>query len=176
MAGRGGKRAGAGKRVGQFNRASLEAELLAAKQQLAQYESRQSKGHKLAIEVLNDLMHVAYGMMAKHQPLAAGEVPAVGRIPNPAEFKEWMKITREAAGELAPFQSSKFKSVSLSVEQPPGGNGNMVPENPGAVRAMTPQEAYRMLRDSSELIELRPNAPTPAGKVAVLKPKKQARG
>ena len=103
------------------DRSTLEAELLTAKQQLAQVQNREAKGHKLAIDVLNDVMHVAYGMMAKHQPLAPGEVQASGRLPDPIEFKEWMRLTREAAGELAPFQSAKFKSVTMSIEAPPGG-------------------------------------------------------
>lgn len=167
MAGRGGARSGAGKRTGQFNRATLEAELAAAKQQLDQVRTRQTTGQKLAIEVLNDVMHAAYGMMAKHQPLAPGEVAINGRTPDPAEFKEWMRLTREAAGELAPFQSAKFKSVTLSVEQPPGG---AVPENAGVVRPMSAQEAYRMLRESSQLIDIRPNTvvklPAPAAKKA----------
>lgn len=157
MAGRGGARAGAGKKPGQFNRQTLEAELLAAQQQLAQHQDRQSKGHKLAVDVLNDVMHAAYGMMAKHQPLAPGEAAASGREPNPVEFKDWMRLTREAAGELAPFQSAKFKSVTHSIERLPA-QGATVPENPGVTRAMSGQEAYRLLRDSSTLIELKPSA------------------
>lgn len=154
MAGRGGARVGAGKRKGQFDRATLEAELAAARQQLDQVRTRQTAGQRLAIEVLNDVMHAAYGMMAKHQPLAPGEVLAAGRVPNDAEFKEWMRLTREAAGELAPFQSAKFKAVTMSIEQPPGGT---VPESAGVVRPMSAQEAYRMLRESSQLIDIRPN-------------------
>lgn len=167
---RGGARAGAGKRKGQWDRATLEAELIAAKQQLAQHEARQSKGQKLAVEVLNDVMHVCYGLMAKHQPAAPGEVLAIGREPSQEKFVDYMRLTMDAAKELAPFQSSKFKSVTHSIEQPPGGAAT-VPENPGAVLAMSPQEAYRMLRDSSQLIDLVPNVV----KLPAPKPKKQAR-
>lgn len=165
---RGGAREGAGRKAGVKDRATIEAELAAAKQQLEQARQRDSKGHKLAVEVLNDVMHVAYGMMAKHQPLAPNEVQVAGRDPNVGEFKEWLKITREAAGDLAPYQSSKFKSVTFHQEAP---IGNTVPENPTAER-VSPAEAYRMLRDSSTLIEL-----TPTASVTKLPaPKKRAKG
>lgn len=164
----GGARPGAGKKPGTRDRATIEAELTAAKQQLEQARQRDAKGHKLAVEVLNDVMHVAYGMMAKHQPLARDEIQVQGREPNPAEFKEWLGITVSAAKELAPFQSSKFKSVAFHQESP---IGNTVPENPTAER-VSPAEAYRMLRDSSTLIEL-----TPTASVTKLPaPKKRAKG
>lgn len=170
MAGHGGARPGGGKKRGQFNRETLERELVVARQQLAQYQDRQSKGHKLAIDVLNDVMHVAYGMMAKHQPQAPGEtIAGTGREPNPAEFKEWLKITREAAGELAPFQSAKFKSVTHHVESPIGG---AVPENHEPVQAVSAQEAYRLLRDR-DIIDLTPTGPV-VDKVPAVK--KQAGG
>lgn len=173
--GRGGARPGGGKRKGQWDRATLEAELAAAKQQLAQVESRQQKGHKLAVEVLNDVMHVAYGMMAACQPLAPGETLVPGRKPDPAEFKEWMRITVDTAKELAPFQSAKFKSVTHHLETPIGGK---VPENPNAepVQAVSPAEAYRRLRDH-DIIDLTATAVVdkpPAGVAKLPAPKKQA--
>lgn len=176
MAGKnGGARPGAGRKAGDRNKETLRRELIAAKQQLEQIKNRESKGHKLAIDVLNDAMHVAYGMMAKHQPLAPNEAQMPGREPNVAEFKEWLGITVSAAKELAPFQSAKFKSVSLHVEAPIGG----APENPGAapLQAMSPAEAYRMLRDhdvidlSASSVVDRPPAP-----VAKLPARKQAKG
>lgn len=156
---RGGARPGAGKKRGSFDRVTLEAQLAEARAKLAQHQNRETNGHRLAVEVLNDVMHVCYGLMAKHQPAALGEALAPGREPNDDKFKEYMRFTMDAAADLAPFQSAKFKSVTHSIEQPPGGT---VAENPGVVRPLTGQEAYRMLRDSAELIELRPNPPAPA--------------
>ena len=175
MAGHGGARPGAGKRPGTRDRATIEAELAKAKQQLELVAKRDRAGKKLAIEVLDDVMHVAYGMMAAHQPLAPGEALVPGRTPDPVKFAEWMATTVSAAKELAPYQSSKYKSVALHLEAPIGG----APENPGAapLQAMSPAEAYRMLRDhdvidlSASSVVDRPPAP-----VAKLPARKQAKG
>lgn len=163
---RGGARPGGGKRKGQWDRATLEAELASARQMLAQVTARDKRGRKLAIEMLDDLAHVTFGMVGKHQPPTAAPKP--GEAPyDESKFVEWIRLAKEVLGELAPFQSAKFASVRHSVESSIGGT---VPENPGVVRPLTGQEAYRMLRDSADLIELRPN-PVPA----LVKPK-TARG
>lgn len=154
---RGGARPGAGKRLGQRDRATLEAELAAAQQQLIELTQKRQAGRKMAIDVLDDIMHLAMGLAGKHQPLAHGEQPGPGREPDEAKFDRYLEMTGEFAGKLAGFQSPKFKSTSISFETAPGGA-----VSPGAAiapaRAISAAEAYRMLRESSDLIELTPTS------------------
>ena len=88
---RGGARKGAGKKLGQRDRATLEGELAVALAQLADLtekreQERAASGRKQAVAVLDDIMHAGYGLMAKHQPLEQGEVvaPGSGRDPKGA--------------------------------------------------------------------------------------------
>jgi len=155
---RGGARPGAGKKKGSFDRATLERELAAAQQQLVELTKKRETGRKMAVDVLDDIMHLSMGLAAKHQPLEANEIAGPGRDPNDEKFHRYLELTVDTASKLANFQSPKFKSVTLSVETPPGGAvpaGGVV----GAITRMSAQEAYRMLRDSSELIDLQPEAP-----------------
>lgn len=171
--GRGGYRPNAGRRKGQMDRATLEAELAAAQQQLVEMSKKRQAGRKLAVDVLDDIMHLSMGLAAKYQPLAGNEIKGPGREPDEPKFKEYLAITIDTAGKLANFQSPKFRSTTLHVE---GVNG--VPaDGPGQVapaRRMSGQEAYRMLRDSADLIELSPVAKV--DKVPAAKPKKVAGG
>lgn len=147
----GGARKGAGKRKGQFDRATLEAELAAAQHQLVEMTKKRQAGRKLAIDVLDDVMHLSMGLAAKHQPLEANELAGPGRVPDDAKFHTYLELTIETAGKLAAFQSAKFKSTTISIETVGG-----MPAAPsaGPAHRMSAQEAYRMLRDSSELIDL----------------------
>lgn len=175
---RGGARQNGGKRKGQWDRATLEAELAAAQQQLVELTRKRQAGRKLAIDVLDDVMHLAMGLAGKHQPLSVGEVanPAAGRDPNDAKFDHYLDVTIEAAGKLANFQTPKFKSTTISIEnlqgQPASGT---VMNNAPAAHTITPLEAYRMLRDSSDLIELNPVVKKPKAAKPVPQ-KKAARG
>jgi hypothetical protein len=173
---RGGARVGAGKKKGQLDRATLEAELAAAQQQLVEMSKRRQAGRKLAIDVLDDVMHMALGLASRHQPLSSGEVATPGRRePDNEKFDRYLDLTVDAAGKLANFQSPKFRSTTLTVETPNG----MPADGPGMVagaRRMSGQEAYRMLRDSSELIELNPVSNVAKPTVVPSKPKKAARG
>lgn len=154
---RGGARPGGGKRKGQWDRATLEAELAAAQQQLVELSKKRQAGRKLAVEVLDDIMHLAMGLAGKHQPLTSNEIAGPGREPDEAKFDKYLSMTGEFAGRLANFQSPKFKSTTLHVEGitgvPADGPGQVAP-----ARRMSGQEAYRMLRDSADLIELNPVA------------------
>lgn len=153
---RGGYRPGAGKKKGKFDRATLEAELAAAQQQLVELTQKRQAGRKMAVDVLDDIMHLAMGLAGKHQPLAHGEQLEPGREPDEAKFDRYLEMTGEFAGKLANFQSPKFKSTTISIENAPGAQA------PGAAiapaRAISAAEAYRMLRESSDLIELTPTS------------------
>ena len=90
-------------------------------------------------------MHTFLGLAAKYQPLAPGVPLQAGQEPNMERFVQFAVLARDTAKELAPFQSPKFKSIE--VYQAPA-----VPINqPGAVAhssKLTPQQAYRLFRDS----------------------------
>ena len=111
------------------------------------------RGQKLAREVLDDLMHTFLGMAAKHQPVSPGMPLQPGQEPNETKFVQYAVLARDTAKELAPFQSPKFKSIEVyqaptaPIEQP---SSNRAPST------LTPQQAYRLLRDS-DVIDLEPS-------------------
>ena len=170
---RGGARLGGGKRKGQWDRATLEAELAAAQQQLVELSKKRQAGRKLAIEVLDDVMHLAMGLAAKHQPLNQGEVEIKGqREPDDGKFVQYLELTIDTAGRLANFQSPKFKSTTISIETRTGMPADGMTSMIAPARRVSAAEAYRQVRESSDLIELNPVskvdkvAPTPAKKAA----------
>lgn len=177
MAGKGGAREGAGRKKGGVNKATLEAQLATAEKQLAdlvqQREAeREGRGRKQAVDVLDDVMHAAYGLMAQHQPLQPGEMPSLGREPNDEKFRYFMEQTKDAAAKLAAFQSPKFKSITIGVDTSlaaaaAGYQGSA--ETPadgadhaaiGAMQRLTPAQAYRMMRDN-DVIDMTPQGPKP---------------
>lgn len=174
MAGKGGAREGAGRKKGGVNKATLEAQLAAAQSQLIELTKereaeREGRGRKSAIDVLDDVMHASYGLMAQHQPPAPGEAidPRSGREPNEEKFRYYLEQTKDAAGKLANFQSPKFKSVVLGVDPSlaaaAGASSAVAPSSaelppaPG-MQALTPSQAYRLMRDS-DVIDLTPQGP-----------------
>lgn len=161
MAGKGspkGVRQG-GRQKGTPNKASIERALIA--QRIAQ-EQRGKPGRKLAREVLDDLMHTFLGMAAQHQPLPHGVVPMNGQQPDPVKFVEYAKLAGDFAAELAPFQSPKFKATIQLPEMPIGDNlAGSQGDRDGS--RLTPQEAYRLLRDS-DVIDISPSAQVVNGK------------
>lgn len=162
---RGGARKGAGKKLGQRDRATLEGELAVALAQLADLtekreQERAASGRKQAVAVLDDIMHAGYGLMAKHQPLEQGEVvaPGSGRDPNEEKFRYFLDVTKDAAKALANYQSPKFKSVTIAVDPSLAAAGGApssapVPGAPGTLEQLSPAQSYRMLRDH-DLIDL----------------------
>lgn len=148
MAGKGspkGVRQG-GRQKGTPNKASVERALVAAR--IAQ-EQAGKPGRKLAREVLDDLMHTFLGMAAQHQPLPEGVVPMNGQKPDEAKFVEYATLAGSFAKDLAPFQSPKFKATIQLPELPPGDNfAGTLGDQAGSMSRMTPQQAYRLLRDS----------------------------
>lgn len=156
--GRGGYRPNAGRRKGSMDRATLEAELAAAQQQLVEMAKKRQSGRKIAVDVLDDIMHLAMGLAAKHQPLSNAEIAGPGREPDEPKFLQYLELTGEFAGKLANFQSPKFKSTAISVEtlggMPADGMVSMI----APARRVSAAEAYRQLRESSELIDVTPVA------------------
>ena len=135
-----GERRG-GRKRGTPNKATRERALLA--EQIVT-EARK-RGQKLAREVLDDLMHTFLGMAAKHQPVAFGAPLQTGQEPNEDKFVKYAVLARDTAKELAPFQSPKFKSIEL-YEAP---TAPIAQAAAGAQASkLTPQQAYRLLRDS----------------------------
>lgn len=178
---RGGARAGAGRRVGSKDRATLEAELAAAQQQLLDLTkekeaARAARGRKQAVDVLDDIMHAGYGLMAKHQPLEPGEVQQPGRDPSEEKFRYFLDVTKDAAKALANYQSPKFKSVTIAVDPSlaaAGAPSSAPPAAaPGTLEQLSPAQSYRMLRDH-DMIDLTP-APKPAAAPAAAPAKKRA--
>lgn len=158
---KGGARRGAGRKRGP-SKATIERQLLA--QRIAA-EQQGKPGRKLAKEVLDDLMHTALGMAAKYQPLPDGVVPMNGQKPDEAKFVEYLKLAGGFATDLAPYQSFRFKAVLMSQEPLPGGSA-IVPgpgDQAGAMTRMSPQQAYRLLRDS-DVIDVSPASQVVDGK------------
>jgi hypothetical protein len=120
-------------------------------------------GKKLAREVLDDLMFLCLGMAAKYQPLPAGVVAMNGQQPDEAKFIEYAKLAGGFAAELAPYQSPKFKGIIQLPEMPVGSMDVHHGDSQGAGNRLTPQEAYRLLRDS-DVIDVAPAAQLVGGK------------
>lgn len=142
---RGGARANAGRKPNVPNKATVERALIAAR--IAQ-EQAGKPGRKLAREVLDDFMALFTGMAAMHQPLPDGVVPMNGQKPDEAKFLLFAQLAVDTAAELAPYQSPKFKATIQLPELPPGDNFAGAIGDQAGVHRMTPQQAYRMLRDA----------------------------
>src|SRR6185295_15957865 len=71
MAGTGGARPGAGRKPGTLNKATIERALRAARQ----VADAKAAGRKLAVEVLDECMHLTMGMAAEFQKQAGGPMP-----------------------------------------------------------------------------------------------------
>lgn len=162
MAGKGGPRPNAGRKPGVPNKANVERALLAKR---IIEEQAGKPGQKLAREVLNDFMQLFTGMAAMHQPLPIGVVPMNGQMPDPSKFLEFAKLAIDTAAQLAPYQSPKLKAVLISQETPPGGHvgGMGQADQLGAMGSLSPQEAYRLLRDA-DVIDVTPAAQLVDGK------------
>ncbi len=79
------------------------------------------------------------------------------------KFVEYAKLAGDFAAELAPFQSPKFKATIQLPEFPPGDNfAGSLGDQAGGNR-LTPQEAYRLLRDA-DVIDVSPAAQVVNGK------------
>jgi hypothetical protein len=142
-----------GRARGTPNKATEERVLLAKR---ILEEQAGKPGQKLAREVLNDFMQLFTGMAAKHQPLPVGVVPMNGAVPDEKKFLEYAQLAVSTAAELAPYQSPKLKAVMVSQETLPGAT--LPAPADGQASTLTPQQAYRLLRDA-DVIDMSPSKP-----------------
>ncbi len=163
MAGNGGARKGAGRKPGIPNKVNIERAILA--EQITN-ESRK-RGAKLGREVMEEFMHLFAGMAAAYQPLPPGMTATDGRKPDEVKFLTYAKLAVDVAKDVAEYQSPKLSRIM--VHQAP-----TAPIEQPAANAMTsqltPQQAYRLLRDA-DVIDM---ATAPAAQAA--KAKKAASG
>lgn len=135
-----GTRAG-GRAKGTPNKATIERAIIA--EQIV--ERATMSGKKLAKEVLDDFMHLFAGMAAAYQPLPPGMVAPAGKAQDEAKFLTYAKLAIDTAAELGPYQSPRLKAIQVHavptapIDQP--GQNAMTSE-------LTPQQAYRLLRDT----------------------------
>lgn len=132
--GRGGVRPGQGRKPGSKNKKTIEREKMEAEKAaaaLAAVDLKRHRGQRLAVEVLEDMMTLFYGLVARHQPWPKEQ----GK--NPHEdirlFKEYSKLATTTAAELAQYQQPKFRAVmvAMSPGMPmPGAEGAVVPATP----------------------------------------------
>lgn len=114
------------------------------------------KGHKRAVEVLSELMHVTYGLAGKIQQQAS-EASARGLpftpVENDERFWKCVDVAAQCAARLAPFQNPTFRAVALMNEAPPPDNTAQNLLDLQAVK--DPQEATQVYL---RLIRADPNA------------------
>jgi hypothetical protein len=150
-----GERRG-GRRKGTPNKSTLERAILA--EQIA--SEQRKRGKKLAREVLQDFVEMFSGLAAAFQP-----APTISGAPlTAADMETWAKGYREpvfskyatlavdTASKLASYQTPKLKAVTLALETPPG-RCPPTPLGTGTASMLSPQEAYRLLKEG-DVIDL----------------------
>jgi len=99
---------------------------------------------KLAKDRLEELLEIAIGCTAYHQPSLAPEAKKNVNA-DWAEFKDWLKIAADIGHKLSHFQSPTFRAVVVTT---PGDGEQVIPSEPydeiggGAERA---QQTYLRL-------------------------------
>lgn len=113
----GGRRENAGRKSGGKNKATIERELIAARQ----IDDARNSGKPLAKEVLQKLMEIAEGATGVNRPTTQSDL-LNGKPANPDgswdRFGEWFDRTAFVAAKLAQYQSPTFKAVAVSMTQP----------------------------------------------------------
>lgn len=106
MAGKGGKRPGAGRPPGALNKATLQASRIAVRE----IEQARSSGRELAKEKLEKFLDICEGAAAIFRP--SGRDGAIDRPPQDwTLFAEWMDRSIWCAAQLAKYQSPTFKAI-----------------------------------------------------------------
>jgi hypothetical protein len=124
MAGKGGSIPGAGRKKGQKNKATIERELIAARQAEKRIDEAVNSGRKLGKDVLDDFMQLFAGIAASYQPVAPDvwegmtEEQKAKRTPNPVEFEKWARLAVHCATKLAPYQSPTFQAIMIAPPPP----------------------------------------------------------
>ena len=126
MAGRGGKRTGAGRKVGP-NKATIEKAIIAER---VMNEAAMS-GRKLGKEVIEEFMVMFGGLAGMFQPTSLKQVlgqPAPPLTPEDIDawakshreplFEKYSKLVLKAATELADFQSPRLAHVQTAAAAP----------------------------------------------------------
>ena len=126
MAGRGGQKAGAGRKAGGKNRATIERAAL-AERVVAEAEGK--PGRKLGRELLEELALMFGGLATAFQPVGTGSGGAV----TPADLELWAKSYKEplfekyaklaakCASDFADFQSPRLGRLQVAAPPPPPG-------------------------------------------------------
>lgn len=122
MAANGGKRAGAGRKKGVPNKATV----LRQQKQAAVIAEAIDSGKPMAITVLQKAMEFAEGAVATFRPTMQGEL-ATGKPKNPdgdlEEFGKWFDRWYKCIAELAAYQTAKIKATEAPTPAPaPGSN------------------------------------------------------
>lgn len=109
-----------GRARGTVNRATLE-KVIRAEMQTADAKAR---GLKLAVDVLQDYMHIFHREAEKYRP--SEKMRGVKSTPREKKFLTYAKLTVDTANDLAAFQSPKFKAIQV-IAPPPVQNQNQLP-------------------------------------------------
>jgi hypothetical protein len=172
---------GSGRQRGVPNRRTVEAALEAERAVTA---ARTSQGiKKLGKEILDDFANLFAGMAAYYQPAPDG-MPA---RPNQNEnkFDKYAVLAVKTAEKLAEFQSPKFRALMIT---PPPEDPTMPGSRPAELarptgKTMGALEAYQLLRDKNDIIDIIPvptrsngGAATVSAVNGAVKPAKKANG
>lgn len=101
-----GTNRGGGMRKGQVTRKTVERKTVAAKE--AAVAEVKTPRTKLAQEVLADAMTYFFGLAARYQPS-----PTNGAA-DEKKFEKYLDRAADIAGKLAPYQSPRLQSVSVT--------------------------------------------------------------
>lgn len=74
---------------------------------------------KKAIEVLDTLMNLTMGLVARHQPRPNQSGQETNVTADEGKFREYLGLATTAAKELAKYQSPTFKAVAVQEVPPP---------------------------------------------------------
>lgn len=168
-----GERRG-GRTAGTPNRATVEA-VLDAERTLT--EARNAKGtRKLGKEVLDDFMQLFAGMAAYYQP-SPKNAPVQNPNADKVEFKEYAMMAVKTARYLTEFQSPKFRAVAVFAGDDEQGMPKNFPQMPVPTgKTMGALEAYQLLRDKNDIIDITPTVTTLPKTNGASQPKKRANG
>ena len=109
-----------GRKAGTPNRATVERQEIAARA----LDNAKADGRPLAKDRLDELLGIALGAMAAHQPITKDMVKKARALGNKTVkdnrgnwggFGEWWDRAAYAAKELAKYQSPTFKAVSVGL-------------------------------------------------------------
>jgi hypothetical protein len=113
-----------GRTKGTPNKATVERQLIAAREAEARVAEAHASGRRLGKDVLDEFMHLFAGMAATYQPLPTGMPIPQGRQPDEAQFEKYARLAVHCATKLAPYQSPTFQAIMVAPPPPdPGASG-----------------------------------------------------